>query len=89
MFLANSAVRLCIVYSETKRQIYEEPKKIPLPVWVKGNYRFQPITPIAHPIGVVPGQTGMMWSFAKNPPIPTKMDNFGYVLFRKRGCCAF
>jgi len=68
---------------------YNYCSKIIAPVWTKGNYRYQVVTPVPHFIGHSVGQTGMLWSYYKNPPVPTKADNMGFILFRKRGCCAF
>ena len=59
----------------------------PMPIWRKTPYRLQPILPIPHPIGIVIGQTGLVWSMFKN--IPMSFDNFAYMLFKKRECCAF
>jgi conjugal transfer pilus assembly protein TraU len=57
----------------------------PLPIWRKGAYRLQPVTPIPNPIAVTPGQSGMLWDWGKNPPMT--FDNFGFLLFKKRDCC--
>lgn len=60
---------------------------IPTPIWVKWNYRMQ----IAKPVkgsGCMPiGRTGLMWAFLKNPP--QAGDNFLFMIFKKRACCAF
>jgi len=57
------------------------------PIWVKHNYKFQEGLPVrdfeAHPIG----RSGLLWTSAKNPPFVG--DNFAWVLFRRRNCCAF
>jgi len=57
----------------------------PMPIWMKSAYRLQIMSPIPHPIGHVIGQSGLLWDTTKNTP--TTMDNFGYVLFKKRDCC--
>jgi conjugal transfer pilus assembly protein TraU len=79
--------RELILWDESGK--YNYCTKMPAPVWTKSNYRFQIITPIPHFIGQTVGQTGMVWSFGKNPPVPGTNDNFGFVLFKKRGCCVF
>lgn len=61
--------------------------KFPMPIWRKAAYRLQPIVPIPHPIATSIGQTGLMWDAGKTPPM--NFDNFGYLLFKKRDCCAF
>jgi len=61
--------------------------KYPAPIWQKDAYRMQLLTPIPHPAAMAIGKTGILWSFSKNPPF--KGDNFGYIIFRKKDCCAF
>jgi len=61
--------------------------KYPAPIWTKSAYRLQIVSPIASPYAGVIGTTGTMWSFGKNPPFIG--DNFGYLVFKKRECCAF
>ena len=61
--------------------------KYPLPIWQKSAYRLQIIAPVASSKAIVIGQSGLLWDSAKNPPF--KGDNFSYILFRKRDCCAF
>jgi conjugal transfer pilus assembly protein TraU len=62
-------------------------KKYPSPIWEKDAYRMQLLFPISHPAAMAIGKTGLMWDFAKN--IPMKGDNFTYIIFIKRDCCAF
>lgn len=59
----------------------------PAPIWRKSAYRLQIMAPIPHPMATGIGQSGLLWSFAKN--IPFVGDNFNYLLFKKRECCAF
>ena len=61
--------------------------KYPAPIWTKSAYRLQLISPIPSPYASVIGTTGTLWSFGKNPPFIG--DNFGYLIFKKRECCAF
>lgn len=61
--------------------------KYPAPIWTKSAYRLQIVSPIASPYATTIGTTGTMWSFGKNPPFIG--DNFGYLVFKKRECCAF
>ncbi len=60
---------------------------VPTPVWVKTNYRFHVSKPvrdsICHPIG----RSSLVWGALKNPPYSG--NNFLWVTFRKRVCCAF
>ena len=60
---------------------------VPTPIWVKHNYRMQIAKPVRSS-GCMPiGRTGLMWSSGKNPPY--EGDNFLFMMFRKRACCAF
>ncbi len=65
---------------------------VPTPIWVKHNYRLHIAKPVrdftCHPIG----RSSMIWGMAKNPPFsagPNASDNFLWMIFRKRACCAF
>ncbi|MFH1674847.1 MAG: TraU family protein [Pseudomonadota bacterium] len=63
----------------------------PTPIWVKWNYRMQIAKPIRS-ISCMPiGRTGLMWAFGKNPALglTNSADNFLFIVFRKRACCAF
>lgn len=81
--------RELLIWDESGR--YTTCTKIPMPIWNKSNYRMQIINPIPHPIGHVVGQSGTLstWSFGKNIPMSPKSDNFTFMLFSKKGCCAF
>lgn len=59
----------------------------PDPIWRKSAYRLQIMAPLPHPTATGIGQSGLLWSFTKN--IPFVGDNFNYLLFKKRECCAF
>ncbi len=59
----------------------------PAPIWRKSAYRLQIVTPIPSVYATTIGTTGTIWSFGKNPPFVG--DNFSYLLFKKRECCAF
>ena len=60
---------------------------VPSPIWEKTAYRLEIISPIPNSVAAVPGETGLKWDYGKN--IPMQYDNFGYLLFKKRDCCAF
>lgn len=59
----------------------------PAPIWRKSAYRLQLVTPIAHPKAMGIGVDGKFWTWSKNIPF-TASDNFAYLLFKKRECCA-
>lgn len=57
----------------------------PMPIWKKTAYRLQIVSPIAHPVAITIGQSGLLWDWGKQ--IPMTFDNFGFMLFKKRDCC--
>ena len=61
--------------------------KYPLPIWEKDAYRMQLILPIPEQKAMSIGKSGLLWDYSKN--IPFKGDDFSYVIFRKKNCCAF
>ncbi len=61
----------------------------PQPVWMKSQYKFQPLRPVRSSTCLPMGRTELLWGQNKNPPIPTKSDNFAYLVWRWRDCCAF
>lgn len=58
---------------------------VPMPIWIKHHYRFHLAKPVrdfwCHPIG----RSGMLWAWAKNPPVGG--DNYIWMVFRRRICC--
>ena len=58
------------------------------PVWTKSNFRLHIMKPVrdytCHPIG----RSGMIWASMKNPSPVSGADNFDWVMFRKKLCCA-
>jgi conjugal transfer pilus assembly protein TraU len=65
---------------------------IPTPIWVKHNYRFSIAKPVTGFQCIPVGRSALIWGIAKNPPFMgtgDSCDNFLYMIFRKRACCAF
>ena len=60
---------------------------VPTPIWVKHNYRYHLAKPIRNFMCQPFGRTDLIWGPGKNPPYIG--DNFVWMLFRKRTCCAF
>ena len=61
----------------------------PMPVIKKSQYKVQPMRP-KNKKNVFPlGRPQLLWGAGVNPPVPSKADNFSYLLFRNRDCCAF
>jgi conjugal transfer pilus assembly protein TraU len=60
---------------------------VPTPLWVKHNYKMHITKPVrdvtCHPIG----RSSLIWGAGKNPPY--EGDNFLWMIFRKRACCAY
>jgi hypothetical protein len=61
----------------------------PLPVWLKSQYKLQPVRPVRSALCPTIGRTELMWGAGNNPPSPGQADNFAYLLWRWRDCCAW
>ena len=63
--------------------------RYPQPIWQKSQYKWQMMVPVRDPHCRVIGEPGYKWTSFKNPPFPNKNpDNFVFLLWRKRSCCA-
>lgn len=58
------------------------------PIWIKQNYRMQIAKPSRGTAAQPPGRSALIWGAGKNPALARLNDNFVYILFRKRVCCA-
>jgi len=58
----------------------------PMPIWRKSQYGLLLLYPVPDVLREPIGRTGLLWDWAK--AVPTK-DNFVWILYRKRDCCAF
>ncbi len=56
------------------------------PIWIKWHYRLQLAKPVRGNQLIPMGRTEMIWGPAMNPPV--QGDNFAFIVFRKRLCCA-
>jgi len=65
--------------------------KIPEPVIRKSQYRFQIVNPVPNSVGpdACLGIGGTTTLFEPFKMVPVSGENFGYLLWRKRNCCAF
>ncbi len=61
----------------------------PQPVTMKSQYKIQPVRPLQTGSCVPIGRSELLWGAGNNPPAPGKADNFAYLLWRWRDCCAF
>ena len=59
---------------------------LPMPMWLKSHFKLQPIRPTRKDFLIPIGLSPVVWSSGINPPGPC-MDNFAWVLWRKRWCC--
>lgn len=61
----------------------------PLPVWLKSQYKLQPVRPVRSALCPTIGRTELLWGAGNNPPSPGQADNFAYLLWRWRDCCSW
>lgn len=88
---ANAALAARMIYKMSREMLMwdtgtNECGAVPLPIWDKAHYRMHLAKPVrdhvCHPIG----KSGLIWAAGKNPPWAG--DNFLWMLFKKRLCCA-
>jgi len=60
--------------------------KYPMPIWRKSQYKLQLGYPWPQMSCLPIGRSGLIWSAGENIP---SMENFVWILWRKRTCCAF
>lgn len=62
---------------------------IPTPVWVKSHYKLQPSKPVRGEQCTPIGRSGLIWGAGKNIPMSGTADNFSWILWHKKACCAW
>ncbi|BBO87979.1 TraU family protein [Desulfosarcina ovata] len=60
---------------------------ISMPIWIKSYFKLQPIRPNEHPFKIPIGMDPLFWSEGLNRVDPGG-DNFAWLLWRLRICCA-
>ena len=61
--------------------------KYPMPIIRKSQYKTQMTYPVAQTSSCHPlGRSDLLWSSGKNTP--KQGEDFGYLIWRKRSCCA-
>jgi conjugal transfer pilus assembly protein TraU len=60
-----------------------------MPVWRKSQYKMQIVRPVKGGQSTTIGRPSIIWGNGKNTVVPGKGDNFTYLLWRNRDCCAF
>ncbi len=65
--------------------------KMITPIWVKSHYKYQLAKPVRGIGAINVGRTSILWGSLKNPPLggTGTPDNFAWILFKKRVCCAY
>ena len=61
---------------------------VPTPIWIKSHYKLQIVKPVRGFQCIPIGRSSLIWGIAKNPPTYIG-DNFLWMIFRKRWCCAY
>lgn len=62
---------------------------LPSPIWIKHNLRMHIVKPRKSSNCMPVGRSGWLWASAKNFPFTGMTDNFSWLIFKKRSCCAF
>jgi len=91
---SNAAIASRLIYKLSRQgQIWDAALSpcysVPTPIWIKWNYRLQPAIPVRGESCFPIGRSGLTWGSLKNPPLSPEGDNFAFIIFRKRLCCAF
>lgn len=60
---------------------------MPMPILIKSLFKTQIARPVVGKRTIPIGRSSMIWGIAKNPPT-NKADNFLYMIFSRRNCCA-
>ncbi|MBI5178178.1 MAG: TraU family protein [Nitrospinae bacterium] len=62
---------------------------LPTPVWIKSHYKLQIMKPVPGRQCIPIGRSSLIWGAGKNVPFTGMSDQFSWVLFRKKACCAW
>lgn len=65
---------------------------VPTPIWVKSNYKLQPVRPMVEKLAWPIGKSEFFYGAGLNPPIQGTRGPSGeflWLMFRKRSCCMF
>jgi len=87
---ANAGLAARSIYFMGRTGLLQDPGitacgSVPTPIWKKTSYRLQLAKPVRDHSCRNIGQTGLLWTHMKNPPMAG--DNFGWIIFRKVKCC--
>jgi conjugal transfer pilus assembly protein TraU len=92
---ANAATAARLVYQEARSLQLQDGAialctEIPTPIWVKSHYRYQIAKPVRDIGAGVIGRSALLWEYGKNPMVggTSAPDNFTWIVFKKRTCCA-
>lgn len=90
---ANNGIAARMLYKMARENMLLDPGvllcyAIPTPIWIKWHYRMQIAQPTRHLTCYQIGTTGIRWAYSQNMAFLNGSDNFTFILFRKRSCCA-
>ncbi|MDL1978027.1 MAG: TraU family protein [Deltaproteobacteria bacterium] len=90
---ANNGIAARMLYKMARENMLLDPGvllcyAVSTPIWIKWHYRMQIAQPTSHWTCYQIGASGILWAYEKNPAFSDGGDNFTFILFRKRSCCA-
>ncbi len=90
---ANAGIGARMIYKLGRQGLLRDPGvvlcyAVSTPIWIKWHYRMQIAKPVKHSTCTQIGASGLKWAFGKNPSQGSGSDNFVFIIFRKRACCA-
>ncbi|MFY9270808.1 MAG: TraU family protein [Candidatus Manganitrophaceae bacterium] len=93
---ANAAIAARMIYKQARSGALLDTAinlcaAVPTPVWVKQNYRLHEAKPVRDITCTPIGRSSLIWGAGNNPPYSAtgnSSDNFLWMIFRKRACCA-
>ena len=92
---AHAGIGARMIFKLGREQLLYDPGinlcyKVPTPIWIKWHYRMQIAKPVRARSCIPIGRSGLLWAYGKNPVLGTSngSDNFVFMIFRKRACCA-
>jgi len=94
--MANATIAARILYKLSRQNLVCDAGSwecacVSAPIWNKSHYKIQVAKPLAGSRAFPFGQTDFLWGMGKNPAMGAggnDPDNFLWILFRKRLCCA-
>jgi conjugal transfer pilus assembly protein TraU len=93
---ANAAIAARMIYKQGRMGLLQDTAinlcaKVPTPIWIKQNYRMHGAKPVRDITCTPIGRSSLIWGAGNNPAFSAggnSSDNFLWMIFRKRACCA-